>query len=94
MAKSKEDSAEEKRKARIKALREGPDLDKYLVGPKKRYTTYEQGAKEYSLNYYSFKRLVRMAGANIKIRKNVVIDVDILEEFLEKHCENGGEEDV
>ena len=94
MAKSKEDAVEEKRKARIMGLRVGPDLDKYLVGPKKRYTTYEQGAREYSLNYYSFKRLVRMAGANIKIRKNVVIDVDILEEFLEKHCENGGEEDV
>ena len=94
MAKSKEEIAEENRKAKLRALRSGPDLDKYVEGPKKRYTTYELGAREYSLNYYSFKRLVKMAGANIKIRKNVVIDIDILEEYLERHMGDGGETDV
>ena len=94
MAKSKEELDEEKRKTRIRALRKGPDLDKYIKGPKKKYTTYELGAMQYSLNYYSFRKLVRMAGANIKIRKNVLVDLDILEEYLESHCGDGGETDA
>ncbi|MBO4703081.1 MAG: hypothetical protein J5625_10535 [Lachnospiraceae bacterium] len=94
MAKSKEESDEEKRKAKIASLRKGPDLDKYVKGPRKRYTTYELGASQYSLNYYTFRKLVRMAGANIKIRKNVLIDLDILEEYLEKNCKDGGEKNV
>ena len=37
----------------VRKLRKGPDLDKYLEGKKKRYTTYGLGAGMYSLNYYS-----------------------------------------
>ena len=36
------------------------------------------------MNYYSFVTLAKAAGANIRIKKNVVIDLGIIEEYLEK----------
>ena len=54
------------------------------------------GARIYSLNYYTFVKLAKRAGANIRIKKNVVIDLNKIEEFLEQNCkaENGGFDDV
>lgn len=66
----------------VRKLRKGPDLDQYLKGRKKRYTTYGLGAGMYSLNYYSFVRLCKEAGANIQIKKKVVVDLDILDAYL------------
>ena len=78
-----------------KMLRQGPDLDQYLEGRKrKRYTTYGLGASQYSMNYYTFRRLAKEAGANIQIKKNVVIDLDILDAYLEEHFREGESEDV
>lgn len=39
-------------KAKTKPCYDGPDLDKYLVVRKKRFTTYGTGAGMYSMNYY------------------------------------------
>ena len=75
-----------------KILRQGPDLEKYLEGRKRRrYTTYSLGARMYSMNYYSFMKLVKKAGANIQIKKNAIIDLDILDAYLEEHCNDEGE---
>ena len=71
----------ENKKNRIKT----PDLDKYVEGREKKYTTYAVGARLYSLNYYSFVRLAREAGANVKFRKNVLVDLDVLEDYMSKH---------
>ena len=67
---------------------------RYLEGKKKRYTTYGLGAGMYSLNYYSFVRLCKEAGANIQIKKKVVVDLDILDAYLEAaiDMEGGAEE--
>ena len=74
----------------VRELRKGPDLDKYLEGRKKRYTTYGLGAGMYSLNYYSFVKLCKEAGANIQIKKKVVVDLDILDAYLEEHIDVKG----
>ena len=37
----------------------------------------------YSMNYYSFVTLAREAGANIRIKKKVVIDLEVIEKYLE-----------
>ena len=94
MAISKEEREARKRRATLMELRKGPDLDKYLEGRRRRYTTYAQGAKLYSMHYYAFVRLAKEAGANIKIKKNVVIDLYILEGYIEAHCREEGEADV
>ncbi len=75
----------------VRKLRKGPDLDQYLEGKKKRYTTYGLGAGMYSLNYYSFVRLCKEAGANIQIKKKVVVDLDILDAYLESVINMEGE---
>ena len=72
-----------------KVLRKGPDLDQYLEGKKKKYTTYGLGASLYSLNYYTFVKLVKEAGANMQIKKKVVVDLDVLDAYLDGLCEGG-----
>lgn len=84
-----------KDKARIRELQKGPDLEKYLVGRKKLYVSYAEGARLYSMNYYTFVKLAKAAGANIRVKKNVVIDLTKVEAFMENAEEgDGGIEDV
>ena len=70
----------------------GPDLDMYLEGKKKRYVTYVQGASIYRMNYYTFVRLAKEAGVNIRSRKTVVVDLDIFDAYIMSFAEK--EEDV
>lgn len=83
---TKEEIAEENEKERLRALRRGPDLDRFLEGKKRTFVSYAEGARFYSMNYYSFVTLAKAAGANIRIKKKVVIDLDAIEEYLEKQC--------
>ena len=89
---TKEEISVEKEKEKLRALRRGPDLDRFLEGRKRTFVSYAEGARIYSMNYYSFVTLAKAAKANIRIKKNVVIDLDAIEEYLEKQCmeENGG----
>ena len=41
----------------------------------------------YSMHYNSFVKLAEEAGANIRIKKNVVIDLELIEKYLENNCE-------
>ena len=84
---TKEEIAAEKEKEKLRALRRGPDLDRFLEGKKRTFVSYAEGARIYSMNYYSFVTLAKAAKANIRIKKNVVIDLDAIEEYLEKRSE-------
>lgn len=78
-----------------KILQKGPDLDKFIRKGKRRFTTYARGAGMYSLNYYTFVNLVKEAGANLQIKKKVVVDLDILDAYLESNSDmEGAEENV
>ncbi|MCR5119782.1 MAG: hypothetical protein K6B44_09240 [Lachnospiraceae bacterium] len=66
----------------------GPDLGKVLEGRKRKFTTYAEGARMYEMNYYSFVKLAKKAGANFKIKKKVIIDLTMIEDYL------GGRADV
>ncbi len=50
----KEEIEERRKKEKIRQLRKGPDLEQFLEGRKRKFTTYAQGASLYSMNYYSF----------------------------------------
>ena len=41
------------------------------------------------MSYYTFINLAKEAGANLKIKKNVVVDLDILEKFIKENCVGG-----
>ena len=63
-----------------------PDWDKYLnVDSVHDFVSYAQGAKMYSLNYWTFVRLVKEAGANWTLRKTAVVDLKVLDEYLENN---------
>lgn len=71
-----------------------PDLEQYVEGKKRKFTTYSRGASLYSMNYYSFVNLAKEAGANIQIKKKVIVDLDILEKYIEEQCREEGTENV
>ena len=62
--------------------RKTPDLEKYLEGKKRRFVNYTQGAKIYRMSYWPFVRL-----ANYPIRKTAIVDLNILDDFLEDNPE-------
>ena len=89
MARKKEIDEAERKKELLRKLRKGPDIDKYVDDKKRRYTSYAGGARIYSMSYYTFIKLAKEAGANVKIKKNVVVDLDVLEKYIEENCEGG-----
>lgn len=73
---------------RINETKKGlPDLDRYLTGRKRHYVTYIEGARLYQLSYQTFVKLAKAAKANLKMRKTVIIDVDLIEQYLADNFE-------
>ncbi len=64
-----------------------PDLGGFLEENGRQLVTYGEGATMYSIPYYSFVRLAKEAGANITLRKNAVVDLEMVESYLEEHPE-------
>lgn len=62
-----------------------PDLDKYLEGRGRKFVTYSEGADIYDIPYYSFVRLAKEAKANYSLRKTAIVDVGIVEQYLDEH---------
>lgn len=53
------------------------------VEPNKKFVRYEEGAKLYSMSVGSFTSLAKEAKATYKIRKMVLVNLEILDEYLE-----------
>ena len=62
------------------------DLEKYLNGKEHRYCTYPEGARDYRMAYWSFVHLCKEAKANIKLRKTALVDLDVLDAYIEENC--------
>ncbi len=61
-----------------------PDLDKYIKKSKRhRYVSYYQGARLYNMSYALFVKISKAAGANLPIRKTTLVDLDIVDKYLE-----------
>lgn len=89
MARMKEELEAERKKAVIRELMKGPDLERYLEGKKRKFITYAQGARMFSMNYYSFVKLAKMAGANLRVKKRVIVDMDAVEAYMARNCKGG-----
>lgn len=69
-----------------------PKLERYITeDKKKRYITYEEGAKLYDLPYYTFVNLAKEAKASIKLRKTAIVDKDIFEKYMDELQREGKE---
>lgn len=64
---------------------QAPDLEKYLDGKGRRFVNYAQGAKLYDVSYWSFVRAAKESQSNYPIRKTAIVDLNILEKFLEEN---------
>ena len=64
---------------------QAPDLEKYLDGKGRRFVNYAQGAELYDVSYWSFVRAAKEAQSNYPIRKPAIVDLNILEKFLEEN---------
>ena len=62
-----------------------PDLEGYLEERGRHLVTYTEGARMYHIPYYSFVRLAKEAKANLPLRRTIIIDVDIIEEYLKEN---------
>ena len=63
------------------------NLDKYIVKKEHRYCTYQDGARLYSMNYWSFVGLCKEAGANYMLRKTALVDLDLVDKYIEENFE-------
>lgn len=71
----------------------GPDWEQYITDEKRRrFITYQDGAILYGLRYWPFVRLCQKADANIPLRKTAIVDLDILDDFIEQHNMDRNEE--
>ena len=62
-----------------------PDLDRFIIPEYRRnFVTYAQGAKLYSLNYWTFVRLCKEAGASFPLRKTAIVDLLVLDAYMEE----------
>lgn len=51
----------------------------------KRFVRYEEGAEFYSLGIGTFERLAKEAGALYKINRIVLVNLDIVDEYMENY---------
>ena len=60
-----------------------PDLEEFINdGNRRRFITYRQGQIMFGMAYWTFVNFAKKAGANITMRKTVVVDLDVLEQYI------------
>lgn len=69
------------------ARKEVENLDGLLKDGKKKFVRYEEGAAMFSLGLHTFEHLAKEAKAVYKIRKIVLVNTDIIENYLENFHE-------
>lgn len=62
---------------------EVPELEKMLQYGRKKYVRYDEGAKIYSMGLHSFQNLAKDAGAVYKIKGVVLVNTQVVDEYLE-----------
>lgn len=63
--------------------KEIPELEKMLQYGKKKFVRYDEGAKLYSMGLHSFQDLAREAGAVYHVKRVVLVNTQIIDEYLE-----------
>ena len=64
---------------------EVPELERTLAKKKKRYVNYKEGMALYSMGKISFRKLAQEAHALLRIKKRAIVDLDMLDDYLEQH---------
>jgi hypothetical protein len=59
------------------------ELEKMLQYGRKKFVRYDEGAKIYSMGLHSFQNLAKDAGAVYKIKGVVLVNTQVVDEYLE-----------
>lgn len=60
-----------------------PELEKMVVQRKKKFVRYEEGAQLYSMGLHTFQQLAKDAGAVYKVKRIVLVNLEIIDDYLE-----------
>ncbi|MBO5158028.1 MAG: hypothetical protein J6B94_00355 [Lachnospiraceae bacterium] len=69
------------------ARKEVPNMDHLLAGGRKKFVRYEEGAAMFSLGLHTFEQLAKEAKAVYKIGRIVLVNTEIVEDYLENFRE-------
>ena len=67
-----------------------PELENLLKYGKKKFVRYDEGAKIYSMGLHTFQDLAKEAGAIYRIKRVVLVNTDIIDEYLENFLTSTG----
>ena len=59
------------------------EMEKMLQYGRKKFVRYDEGAKIYSMGLHSFQNLAKDAGAVYKIKGVVLVNTQVVDEYLE-----------
>lgn len=62
------------------------NLDQYLKGREHHYVSYEDGARMCGLPYWGFVKMVKEAEATWALRKTSMVDMNVVEKYIEENC--------
>ena len=60
-----------------------PELEKMVQTGRKKFVRDEDGAMLYSMGLHSFQNLAKDAGAVYHVKRIVLVNLDIIDEYLE-----------
>ena len=60
------------------------NLDKLLKDGRKKFVRYEEGAVLYSMGLHSFQDLAKDAGAVYRVKRMVLVNTQLIDEYLER----------
>lgn len=66
-----------------KKRKEVPELERKVRENRKKFVRYEEGAMLYSMGLHTFQQLAKEAGAIYRIKRIVLVNLDVFEEYLE-----------
>lgn len=66
-----------------KKRKQVPELERMVREKRKKYVRCEEGAQLYSMGLHTFQQLAKEAGAIYRIKRIVLVNLDILDEYME-----------
>ena len=62
---------------------EVPELENRMKYGGKKFVSYEEGAKLYSMGLHTFQDLAKEAGAIYHVKRIVLVNTELIDQFLE-----------
>ena len=74
----------------VRKRSEVPEMEKMLQYDRKKFVRYDERAKIYSMGLHTFQNLAKEAGAIYRIKRVVLVNTDIIDEYLENFLTSTG----